>query len=78
MKVARTSHVYDHGVSMISKKAKYVQQTSSYVFLGTFERFAAGTPVSQDASTPGFPDPEQMQRLLAPAEEFAVRILAVP
>jgi len=65
---------------MISKKPLYVQQPSSYVFLGTFDRFAqmARTPVSQDASTPGFPDPEQMQRLLAPAEEFGVRILAVP
>jgi hypothetical protein len=47
---------------------------------GTFDRLAqmAGTPVSQDASTPGFPDPEQMQRLLALAEEFRVRILAAP
>jgi hypothetical protein len=47
---------------------------------GTFDRFVqmAGTPVSQDASTPGFPDPEQMQRLLAFAEEFRVRIPAAP
>jgi mannose-6-phosphate isomerase-like protein (cupin superfamily) len=47
---------------------------------GSFDRFVqmAGTPVSQDASTPGFPDPEQMQRLLALAGEFGVRILAPP
>jgi mannose-6-phosphate isomerase-like protein (cupin superfamily) len=47
---------------------------------GTFDRFVqmAGTPVSQDASTPGFPDPEQIQRLLALADEFGVRILAAP
>jgi hypothetical protein len=46
----------------------------------TFDKFVqiAGTPVSQDASTPGFPDPEQTQRLLALAEEFGVRILAPP
>jgi hypothetical protein len=46
----------------------------------TFDRLVqmAGTPVSQDLSTPGFPDPEQMQRLLALAEEFGVRILAAP
>jgi quercetin dioxygenase-like cupin family protein len=47
---------------------------------GTFDKFVqmAGTPVSQDASTPGFPDPDQMQRLLALAEEFGVKILAPP
>jgi hypothetical protein len=47
---------------------------------GTFDKFVpmAGTPVSQDASTPGFPDPQQMQRLLALAEEFGVRISAAP
>ncbi len=76
---------------MIRKKPLYVQQPSSYVFLGvtmqihlsgvqTGDRFVqmAGTPVSQDASTPRFPDPEQMQRLRALAEEFGVRILAAP
>jgi quercetin dioxygenase-like cupin family protein len=47
---------------------------------GTFDRFVqmAGTPVSQDASTPRFPDPEQIQRLLTLAEEFGIRILAAP
>jgi mannose-6-phosphate isomerase-like protein (cupin superfamily) len=47
---------------------------------GTFDRFVqmAGTPVSQDASTPRFPDPEQIQRLLRLAEEFGIRILAAP
>jgi hypothetical protein len=34
--------------------------------------------VQQPLSTPGFPDPEQMQRLLTLAEEFGVRILAAP
>jgi hypothetical protein len=38
----------------------------------------AGTPVAPDASTLGFPDPEQIQRMLALAEEFGVRILAAP
>jgi hypothetical protein len=37
----------------------------------------AGTPVSQDASTPGFPDPE-MQGWLAVAGVFGSRILAAP
>ena len=47
---------------------------------GAFDRFVqmAGTPVSQDASTPGFPDPEQAQRLLALTEELGVRTLATP
>ena len=73
---------------MISKKPLYVQQPSSYVLLGVTTQIhlsglqtgvqVAGTPMSQDASTPGFPDPEQMQRLLALAEEFGVRILAAP
>lgn len=73
---------------MISNQPLYVQQPSSYVFLGVTMQVhlsgvqtgvqMAGTPVSQDASTPGFPDPEQMQRLLALAEEFGVRILATP
>ena len=47
---------------------------------GTFDKFVqmAGMPMSQDASTPGFPDPEQTQRLHALAEEFGVRILAPP
>lgn len=65
---------------MISKKPLYIQHRSSYIFLGTFDKFGqmAGTPVSQDASTPGFPDPEQMQSLLALAAEFGVRMLAVP
>jgi quercetin dioxygenase-like cupin family protein len=47
---------------------------------GTFDKFVqmAGTPVSQDASTPLFPDPEQIQRLLTLAEEFGIRILAAP
>jgi mannose-6-phosphate isomerase-like protein (cupin superfamily) len=47
---------------------------------GGFDRFVqmAATPVSQDASTDGFPDPEQLQRLFGLAEEFGVRILAAP
>jgi mannose-6-phosphate isomerase-like protein (cupin superfamily) len=47
---------------------------------GTFDKFVqmAGTPVGQDQSTPGFPDPEQMQRLLALAEEFGVKMLVSP
>jgi mannose-6-phosphate isomerase-like protein (cupin superfamily) len=47
---------------------------------GTFDKFVqmASTPVGPDASTPGFPDPEQMQRLLALAKEFGIRILAPP
>ena len=69
---------------MISRKPLYVQQPLSYVFLGvtpgTFDKFVqmAGTPAGQDESTPGFPDPEQMQRLLALAEEFGVKILVSP
>jgi hypothetical protein len=34
--------------------------------------------VQQPLSTPGFPDPEQMQRLLTRAEEIGARILAAP
>jgi mannose-6-phosphate isomerase-like protein (cupin superfamily) len=47
---------------------------------GTFDKFVqmAGTPVGQDSYTPGFPDPQQMQRLLALAEEFGVKILVSP
>jgi mannose-6-phosphate isomerase-like protein (cupin superfamily) len=47
---------------------------------GTFDKFVqmAGTPAGQDESTPGFPDPEGMQRLLALAEEFGVKVLASP
>jgi mannose-6-phosphate isomerase-like protein (cupin superfamily) len=47
---------------------------------GTFDRFVqmAGTPVGQDGSAPVFPDAEQVQRLLALAEEFGVKILAPP
>jgi mannose-6-phosphate isomerase-like protein (cupin superfamily) len=47
---------------------------------GTFDRFVkmAGTPAGQNASTPGFPDPEQMRRWLALAGEFGVEILAPP
>jgi hypothetical protein len=96
--IARTSHVHDNGVSMISKKPLYVQQLSTYVFPGvtkqihlsglqTGDEFSlngaampSGGAVSlpMDPSTPGFPDPEQMQKLLALAEEFGVRILAAP
>jgi mannose-6-phosphate isomerase-like protein (cupin superfamily) len=47
---------------------------------GTFDKFVqmAGTPVGQDASASVFPDAEQVQRLLALAEEFGVKILAPP
>jgi hypothetical protein len=47
---------------------------------GILDRFAQmpGRPMSQDGSTPGFPDPEQMQRLLALARKSGVRILAAP
>src|ERR1700730_7014888 len=46
---------------------------------GTFDKFVqmAGTPVGQDASASVFPD-EQVQRLLAPADEFGVKILPPP
>jgi mannose-6-phosphate isomerase-like protein (cupin superfamily) len=47
---------------------------------GTFDKFVlvAGTPVGQDAPASVFPDAEQVQRPLALAEEFGVKIFAPP
>jgi mannose-6-phosphate isomerase-like protein (cupin superfamily) len=47
---------------------------------GTFDNFVsiAGVPVGQDGPTADLPDAGQVQRLLALAEEFGVKILAPP
>jgi hypothetical protein len=63
---------------MTSKKPVHVEQPLFYFFLSLATQIhlvrMAGTPVSQDASTPGFPDPGKIQRLLTRAENFGAKV----
>lgn len=61
---------------MFSKKPQYVQDPPAYVFLGVTTQIHLSIPQTGGKHSSVFP--EAVQRLLALAEEFGIRILAPP
>jgi hypothetical protein len=60
---------------MFSKKPQYVQDPPAYVFLGVTTQIHLSGPQTGGEHSSVFPE---VERLLALAEEFGIRILAPP